>query len=114
MVKLPKLTPEQKQREKLLFDLKQAVLRDDKRTDTSFRFGGILWFHFTDWYDQFDLPALLKENLLSEDGYHRYEPQGNWRDYFPPTAYRITAKARMILENNTRWVFDGIWNDKAE
>lgn len=120
-MELPILTDEQKMRETLLRDLMLA-LDFQERNDYNERPRTILvligkldspdaplWMHFVDWYGHFDLDALLNTQLLEQDPTMAYLPNGTWQDRFPPKPYRLTAKAKSILVNRSRWVFDGKW-----
>jgi hypothetical protein len=93
------------QREALLFDLlKCFYASNDLKAQNQ---AGVFWLHFTDWYGAIDLDALIEQGLVAVDIFTIYQPQGDWRDYFPPRAYRLTPKGHEILVDPSRWISDG-------
>lgn len=120
---IPILNNEQKKREKILFDLMKALNHQDRGTNllpcaTEIVLTGYhdemdkpLWMHFTDWYAEIDLKALLEGEFIEFHPTLFYTKNGSVHDDFPPTAYRLTDKGKFILRNRALWVFDGNLRD---
>jgi hypothetical protein len=102
-------SPEQKEREGILFDLYAAT--QNGAGFPAKNLSAVLWIHFTDYCNFYDLPRLLDQGIIERASY-KYTKQGDWRDQFPPTAYQLTDKGIFILKNPSRWVFDGDTADK--
>lgn len=107
-----KLTPEQEERQQILFDMHKALGLDRNKIPSLINEGTILWLHFTDWNQFFDLERLEREGILKFVPSLVYVPEGNWRDYFPPSAYKFTRKAKFIYHNPSLWVFEGVLEEK--
>lgn len=106
---------DEKERKQILFDLQTAMSisigSSHDYLQTMTKHGGVLWIHFTDYYGVYDLKRLLDLEILEYHPYLTYAPDNSWRDHFPPTAYRMTAKGRNIVTHQARWVFDGLFDE---
>lgn len=65
-----------------------------------------LWQHFTDWgTDVFSYPVpTLVDFSLVELSAAEYVKVGDWHDYYPPTALRLTVKGKNALDNPAEFV----------
>lgn len=103
------------QRKEILFDLCSAISifkgSGFPIEEIITKYGGALWIHFTDYSGTYDLRRLLDNEIIEFHPSLKYQPDNSWRDHFPPTAYRLTAKGRNIINFQSRWVFSGLFDE---
>lgn len=106
-------TPEQAERERILFALLQTLPRPEHRREFEqvLAFAPI-WKHYTDFAEYYDdFIALIDQGFIAKSSALTYVHNGTWQDRFPPSAYHLTIKGRFIVENKAWWVFDGVTSE---
>lgn len=109
-------TPEQSEREAVLFDLKKAIqvsirLYPPQPKSDGPLFLPIIWLHFTDiQLSGIDIDRLMNRGFVTLT---RTKPPAfdDYRDDFPPSAYRLTFQGKYILDHPAEWVFGGTMYD---
>jgi hypothetical protein len=110
-------TLDQRQRETILFDLRQLIACQSQYTHLVSPYGNTLWIHVTDLQRGSTDGIIIIGDLINAGVLKAvdvpYQMQGDWHDRFAPYAYVLTGKALDILTDPGLWVFNGEWVDNS-